>query len=238
MFSSEAYIFKFNIKIVGVPTVTESETSQHRADLCLTLFAALGVDQVLLKNIDTAHQVPSSVASNRPNAIICKFMRWFARDKAVAAWVGVSNLNAGDLGCSDKAEVSLNSHIKLQRAQNAAARFICHVSRFDHITPSLYFLHCFPIINRIQFKISLFAFEALNGLAPLYISELLQHKSTSRYNLRSSVDILAGSQIFKIAASRFVNVSEVKINVMKENAIPRNTKHATKFGKTLFKGKM
>ena len=50
--------------------------------------------------------------------------------------------------------------------------------------------------------------------------------------------IIAGGQIFKIAASRFVNVSEEEINLMKENAIPRNTKHATKFRMTLFKGKM
>ena len=50
--------------------------------------------------------------------------------------------------------------------------------------------------------------------------------------------IIAGGQIFKIAASRFVNVFEEEINLMKENAIPRNTKHATKFGMTLFKGKM
>ena len=50
--------------------------------------------------------------------------------------------------------------------------------------------------------------------------------------------IIAGGQIFKIAASRFVNVSEEEINLMNENAIPRNTNHATKFGVTLFKGKM
>ena len=50
--------------------------------------------------------------------------------------------------------------------------------------------------------------------------------------------ITAGGQIFKIAASRFVYVSEEEINLMKENAIPRNTKHATNFRMTLFKGKM
>ena len=50
--------------------------------------------------------------------------------------------------------------------------------------------------------------------------------------------ILVGGQIFKIAALRFVNVSEEEINLMKENAIPRNTKHATKFAMTLFKGKI
>ena len=33
-------------------------------------------------------------------------------------------------------------------------------------------------------------------------------------------------------------VSEEEINLMKENAILRNTKHATKFGMTHFKGKM
>ena len=32
-----------------------------------------------------------------------------------------------------------------------------------------------------------------------------------------------------------VNVSEEEINLMKENAIPRNTKHAKKFGMTLLK---
>ena len=50
--------------------------------------------------------------------------------------------------------------------------------------------------------------------------------------------IIAGGQFFKIAASRFVNVSEEKINLVKENAIPRNTKHAKKFGMTPFNGKM
>ena len=38
--------------------------------------------------------------------------------------------------------------------------------------------------------------------------------------------IIVGGQIFKIAASRIVNLSEEEINLMKENAIPRNTKHA------------
>jgi hypothetical protein len=50
--------------------------------------------------------------------------------------------------------------------------------------------------------------------------------------------IIAVGLIFKLAASRFVDVSEEEINIMKENAIPRNTKHGTKFGVTLFKGKM
>ena len=46
--------------------------------------------------------------------------------------------------------------------------------------------------------------------------------------------IIAGAQIFKINA----NVSEEEINLMKENAIPKNKKHATKFEMTHSKGKM
>ena len=56
--------------------------------------------------------------------------------------------------------------------------------------------------------------------------------------ITSAEVIIAGGQIFKMAASCFVYVSEEEINLMKENAIPRNTKQATKFGMTHFKGKM
>ena len=79
---------------------------------------------------------------------------------------------------------------KLQRVQNAAARLICKVRRFDHITPILFSLHWLPVRNRIQFKILLFTYKALNGLAPAYITELLKLKTIPRYNLRSSDDKL------------------------------------------------
>ena len=54
--------------------------------------------------------------------------------------------------------------------------------------------------------------------------------------ITSAEVIIAGGQFFKIAASRFVNVTEEEINLMKENAIPRNTNHATKFVMTLYSG--
>ena len=50
--------------------------------------------------------------------------------------------------------------------------------------------------------------------------------------------IIAGKQIFQMAASRSVDVSEEEINLTRENAIPKNTKHVKKFWITLFKGKM
>lgn len=77
---------------------------------------------------------------------------------------------------------------KLQRVQNAAARLICNVGRFERITPSLNRLHWLPINYRIQFKILLFVHKALNSIAPPYISKLVELKPASRYNLRNSDD--------------------------------------------------
>ena len=62
---------------------------------------------------------------------------------------------------------------KLQRVQNAAVSLIFNASRFCHITPLLVQLHWLPVIHRINFKILLITFKALRGLAPPYISELL-----------------------------------------------------------------
>ena len=39
-------------------------------------------------------------------------------------------------------------------------------------------------------------------------------------------------------AARFVDVSESEIDQFKENAVPQNTKEATKFGVELFKGRL
>jgi len=83
--ASEAYSYQFNIKTVGVPTVPERETTEQTADLCIKLFATLGVEEATFNDIDTAHRMPSRVASNRPNAIICKFACRLTREKVMAA---------------------------------------------------------------------------------------------------------------------------------------------------------
>ena len=62
---------------------------------------------------------------------------------------------------------------KLQRVQNAAARLICHIPRFEHITPILHHLHWLPVKYRINFKVLLIVFKALHDLATDYIIELI-----------------------------------------------------------------
>ena len=46
---------------------------------------------------------------------------------------------------------------KLQRLQNAAARLVSNVAKYDHITPTLVYLHWFSVTYRVNFKIAMLA---------------------------------------------------------------------------------
>lgn len=72
----------------------------------------------------------------------------------------------------------------LQLVQNAAARLLTGANKREHITLILASLHWLPVGFQIDFKILLFVFKALNGLAPQYIEDLIQIYTTVR-ELRS-----------------------------------------------------
>ena len=79
---------------------------------------------------------------------------------------------------------------KLQRLQNSAARLICDIPRYNHITPVLLSLHWLPVKFRINFKIAIITFKAIYGLAPEYICKLITVRERSTYSLRSNIGIL------------------------------------------------
>ena len=75
---------------------------------------------------------------------------------------------------------------RLQRILNAAARLVCLVPKFNHITPVLYDLHWLPVFYRIKFKIILLVHRSLFGTAPTYLKNLLKFKNSTSYSLRSN----------------------------------------------------
>ena len=77
---------------------------------------------------------------------------------------------------------------KIQHVQNTAARLVLLVPRRDHITPVLRKLHWLPIKQRSAFKILLITFKALHGMAPVFISDLIQKHAPPRA-LRSSSEV-------------------------------------------------
>ena len=75
---------------------------------------------------------------------------------------------------------------RLQRILNAAARLVCLVPKFNHITPVLYDLHWLPVFYRVQYKIILLVHRSLFGAAPAYLKNLLKFKNSTSYSLRSN----------------------------------------------------
>ena len=74
---------------------------------------------------------------------------------------------------------------KLQKLQNFAAKVVLKKSMYDHVTPCLIDLHWLPVKYRVDFKIALLTFKCLNGLAPKYLSDLIEIYTPPR-NLRSN----------------------------------------------------
>lgn len=64
---------------------------------------------------------------------------------------------------------------RLQRIQNRAARLVTRTPIRHHITPVLHSLHWLPVQTRIHYKVIVYVYKALNGLAPDYLADLLEY---------------------------------------------------------------
>ena len=78
------------------------------------------------------------------------------------------------------AGISSTALSRLQLVQNAAARLLTRTRRREHITPVLAALHWLPVQYRINFKILLFVFKSIHGLAPSYLADLLRIHTPAR----------------------------------------------------------
>ncbi|XP_032879310.1 uncharacterized protein LOC116974699, partial [Amblyraja radiata] len=116
--------------------------------------------------------------------------------------------------------VARASLARLQLVQNAAARLLTGTRKREHITPILASLHWLPVHFRVHFKILLFVFKSLNGLAPPYLSELLHLYAPARC-LRSADQLLLevprskrklrGDRAFSVAAPALWNTLPLHI---------------------------
>ena len=130
-----------------------------------------------------------------------------------------------DMGNSLLYGVCKNQIHRLQMVQNMAARTVVMGRKYDHITPVLYHLHWLPVKYRIQFKILVIVYKALNGMAPIYLSDLIKIKSkprSLRSNSRFLLDIPKVS--LKSAGCRaFSHAGPTLFNELPENIKTSNT---------------
>ena len=75
--------------------------------------------------------------------------------------------------------------------------FIALSLKYDHITPILIHILWLPVESRIQIKIFLMIYKALNGLAPVHLQTLLQLYTRERH-LRSSTAFLLNEKRFHL----------------------------------------
>ena len=80
------------------------------------------------------------------------------------------------LDCGNCVLVGLPTHLvrRLQSVQNAAARLICGLRRFDHITDALVSLHWLRVQERVVYKIAVLTFKVLHGIAPEYLGPVVR----------------------------------------------------------------
>ena len=96
--NAEDYSYQFNVKIIGMPVASANESVEETTGLCLRLFQLIGAKDISILDIDIAHRVRSRVSSNRPNPIICRFVRRLARNRVIACRKSVSNVTSNHLG--------------------------------------------------------------------------------------------------------------------------------------------
>ncbi len=103
---------------------------------------------------------------------------------------------------------------KLQRVQNSAARVVTRTRKYEHITPVLMDLHWLPVEQRIKYKILLLTYKSFNGMAPKYLSDLLQRHNPTAQLRSASKHLLVppkvnpkryGESSFKSASPRLWN---------------------------------
>ena len=118
---------------------------------------------------------------------------------------------------------------RLQKVQNAVARVIFQIPKFDHITLALIDLHWLPVTFRAQFKWLLFVYKSLHNQSPPCIKDLLSLKPATNYALRSSAQSLLfvpkancsslGDKVFAHAAPVFWNSLPLTIRTSSSLAI-------------------
>ena len=94
---------------------------------------------------------------------------------------------------------------KIQRLQyvlNSAARFVTLSRKHDHISPVLMELHWLPVEQHVEFKILLFTYKVVNGMAPVYLQDLLDLYRPCR-TLRSGKMQLLNTQSYNLKSHRF-----------------------------------
>ena len=144
--NAEDYSYQFNVKIIGMPVASADESVEETTGLCLRLFQLIEAKDISILDIDIARRVRLRVSSNRPNPIICRFVR-LARNRVIACRKCVSNVMSDQLGFDSSIPVEglpFFEHLSLRQQSlfNEAKTFkVAHKFKFCWAKGGAVFLH-------------------------------------------------------------------------------------------------
>ena len=115
---------------------------------------------------------------------------------------------------------------------NCAARLISGVGKFDHITPIMESLHWCPMEFSIKFTVLCLAYNALHGLAPAYLTNILAWYEPARNLCSTGQDLLV---VPKIRTNKYGAEAFAYAALSLFNDLPTRIHQAPSFG--TFKGR-
>jgi hypothetical protein len=155
------------LKKVNVPNLQIGESEIEKTQSARNIGAIFDSSMTMEKHVDAICKSAWSHLCRIGR--IRKYLSVAATKTLVHAFITskLDNLNSLLYGIPD------NLLNKLERIQYAAARLVMRIRKYEHITPVLKTLHWLPVKSRIEYKILLLTYKALNAEGPEYIKELL-----------------------------------------------------------------
>ena len=183
------------------PVLHIGDSEIHPTDCARNIGAIFDSTMSMEKHVDTVCK--SAWYHLRRIGLIRKYLDTAATKTLVHAFITskLDNLNSLLYGLPDKLIG------KLERVQNAAARLVSRTKKYDHITAVKKELHWLPIRYRIDYKILLLTYKALNDEGPEYLKELLtpakglRSKEALKLHPPSTKKVTYGDRAFAKAAT-------------------------------------
>jgi len=197
--------------LVGESAVQASATVR---DLGIHLDPALNMEHHVRSICKAAYNQLHMISSIR------KCLDSKTTEKLVHAFV-TSRLDCGNAVLAGLPQKLLS---KLQTVQNSAARLVLRLRKWDHISPALRQLHWLPVKQRIEYKVLLLTWKALNNQAPSFIMELLELHIPNR-QLRSG-----DAKCLTIPRTKTVTYGERALSVLAPklwNKLPKSLRNCT-----------
>ena len=138
--------------------------------------SARNIGAIIDKNLTMEDQVSSVCRNCYVSLHQISQIRSYLTEEATATLVHA--LIISKLDCYNGLLIGIPDYLKhrLQLVQNNAARLIAKNKLSDHITPVLKMLHWLPISFRIDYKVLVLCYKSLHGLAPAYMTSMLNYR--------------------------------------------------------------